>query len=164
MGITALLMIDMQNSYVADDGVRDALGWPPIWRLEETIAACTELLAAARVQGLPVIYSRSTASATGALGENPRIARLLAHRGHIIPEVGKTEREWKRQIMDAVAPQPGEVVLEKTRASFFDYTELDPLLHNLNVRRLVVAGLQTNVCVEATARAALAQLRGRRAQ
>ncbi|WP_410580649.1 cysteine hydrolase family protein [Amycolatopsis sp. lyj-108] len=34
---------------------------------------------------------------------------------------------------------------------------LDPLLHNLGVQRLVVAGLQTNVCVEATARAALAR-------
>ncbi|WP_410675396.1 cysteine hydrolase family protein [Amycolatopsis sp. cmx-4-68] len=157
MGNTALLMIDMQNSYVADDGVRDALGWPPIWRLEETITACTDLLAAARAQGLPVIYSRSTGSAAGTLGENPRITRLLVQRGRLIPEVSETEREWKWQIMDAVAPQPGDVVLDKTRASFLDYTELEPLLHNLDVRRLVVAGLQTNVCVEATARAALAR-------
>jgi ureidoacrylate peracid hydrolase len=37
----------------------------------------------------------------------------------------------------------------------FDYTELDPLLHTLGTQRLVVTGLQTNVCVEATARAAL---------
>jgi len=63
----------------------------------------------------------------------------------------------RRQVMDAVVPQPGDVVLDKSRASFFDYTELDPLLHNLGAQRLVVAGLQTNVCVEATARAALAR-------
>lgn len=50
MSDTALLMIDMQNSYLADDGVRVALGWPPIWRLDETIAACAELLTAARAQ------------------------------------------------------------------------------------------------------------------
>src|SRR3954463_12429688 len=104
MALTALLMIDMQNSYVAEDGVRDALGWPPIWRLEETIMACAELLAAARDQGLPIIYSRSTGSAAGALGENPRMARLLAHRGRRVPDVGAAERKWKRQIMDAVAP------------------------------------------------------------
>src|SRR5213080_3970268 len=157
MGSTALLMIDMQNSYVAEDGVRDALGWPPIWRLKETITACADLLVAARAQGLQIIYSRSTGSAAGTLGENPRTARLLTHRGRLIPEVGAAEQEWKRQIMDAVAPQQGDVVLDKTRASFFDYTELDPLLHNLGVQRLVVAGLQTNVCVEATARAALAR-------
>ncbi|WP_306363920.1 cysteine hydrolase family protein [Nocardia sp. CC227C] len=50
---------------------------------------------------------------------------------------------------------PGDLVLEKTRNSFFVYTELDPILGNLGVRRLLVAGLQTNVCVEATVRAAL---------
>lgn len=59
--------------------------------------------------------------------------------------------------MDAVAPQPDDVVLDKTRASLFDYAELDPLLHNLGTQRLVVAGLQTNVYVEATARAALSR-------
>src|SRR3954470_11124830 len=92
MSDTALLMIDMQNSYVADDGVRDALGWPPIWRLDETVAACADLLAAARDQGLSVIYSRSTGSAAGALGENPRIARLLAHRGISFPSLGAAEQ------------------------------------------------------------------------
>jgi len=157
MTSAALLMIDMQNSYLAKDGVRDALGWPPIWRLQDTITACTDLLAAARAQGMQVIYSRSTSGTAGPLGQSPRMARLLAHRSHLIPEVGAAEQEWNLQIMDAVAPQQGDVVLDKTRASFFDYTELDPLLHNLGVQRLVVAGLQKNVCVEATARAALAR-------
>lgn len=36
------------------------MGWPPIWRLEDTITACADLLAAARTQELQVIYlSRS---------------------------------------------------------------------------------------------------------
>ncbi|QWF83211.1 cysteine hydrolase family protein [Amycolatopsis sp. CA-230715] len=157
MTATTVLMIDMQNSYLADDGVREALGWPPIWRLPETIDACAELLAAARRQRLRIIYSRSVGSAAGGLGTHPRSARLLAHRAHRMPELTAAQREWNRQIMDAVAPEADDVVLTKTRASLFDYTELEPLLHNLGVRRLIVAGLQTNVCVEATARAALAR-------
>lgn len=48
-------------------------------------------------------------------------------------------------------------MLDKTRASFFDYTELEPLLRNLAVSRLIVAGLQTNVCVEATVRGGLSR-------
>lgn len=156
MSDTALLMIDMQNSYLADDGVRDALGWPPIWRLTETITACGELLAVARERQVPVIYSRSVGSGAGPLGDSPRSRRLMEHRGDRLPSISAEQQEWKRQIMDAVAPQPGDVVLDKTRASFFDYTELEPLLRNLNASRLIVAGLQTNVCVEATARAALA--------
>lgn len=62
------------------------------------------------------------------------MARLLAHRRHLIPEVGATEREWKRQIMDAVAPQQDDVVLYKRRASSFDYTELRGTYLDVNPR------------------------------
>lgn len=153
---TGLLMIDMQNTYLADDGVRDALGWPPIWRLEEIISECAALLAEARALGVPVIYSRAVGSEAGALGANPRTRRLMQHRAARIPEICVEDQRWKAQIMDAVAPQPGDVVLTKTRHSFFAYTELEPLLRNLGVRRMIVAGLQTNVCVEATVRDGLA--------
>ena len=151
---TAVLMIDMQNAYYSDDGVRDALGWPPIWRLEETVSECVALNAAAREQGIPVIYSKGVESAAGAIGGNPRFAALATHR--TLPEVSPEHTAWKGEIMDALAPQPGDFVLEKTRPSFFEYTELEPLLGNLGVRRLIVAGLQTNVCVEATTRSGLA--------
>ena len=151
---TAVLMIDVQNMYLAEDGVREALGWPPIWRLEETVAECAALLSAARAQGVPVIYSRAVPSFAGPPGSNPRFAALAQHRP--IPQTDEAGEEWKQQIMDAVAPEPGDIVLDKTRPSFFEYTELEPLLGNLGVRRLIVAGLQTNVCVEATTRSALA--------
>ncbi|MCH6166725.1 cysteine hydrolase family protein [Pseudonocardia alaniniphila] len=155
MGQTAVLMIDMQNAYIAEDGMRDALGWPPIWRLEETVAACAALLAAAREQGLPIIYSRGVGSAAGPLGNNPRFTRLLRHRADRMPELSPAQRVWSRQIMGAVTPRADDMVLDKSRPSLFDYTELEPLLRNLAVTRLIVAGLQTNVCVEETARAAL---------
>lgn len=153
---TALIMIDMQNSYLSDDGMRDALGWPPIWRLEAVVAECAALLSAARERGIPVIYSRGVGGDAGRPGWNPRFARLQQSLAGVLPEVPPEHVAWKEQIMDAVAPQPGDIVLEKTRPSFFEYTELEPLLHNLGARRLIVAGLQTNVCVEATVRSALA--------
>lgn len=156
MSGTAVLMIDMQNMYLSDDGVRDALGWPPIWRLEETVAECAALLDSARAQGVPVIYSRAMPSQAGAIAGNPRFAALARFRADRMPPPDPEHEAWKQQIMDAVAPQPGDIVLDKTRPSFFEYTELEPLLGNLGVRRLVVAGLQTNVCVEATTRSALA--------
>ena len=45
----------------------------------------------------------------------------------------------------------------KTRPSFFYYTELERVLQTLGVSRLIAAGLQTNVCVEATVRCGLAR-------
>ncbi|MEV0027856.1 isochorismatase family cysteine hydrolase [Nocardia sp. NPDC050793] len=154
MPSTALLVIDMQNSYLRQD-VRDALGWPPIWRLPEVTDECQSLLSAARDLGVPVMYSRQTTTPAGHLAFNPRSARHLRARSPLVPNLPVAERKWRGQVMDAVAPQPGDIVLDKTRHSFFAYTELDPILRTLGVRRLIVAGLQTNVCVEATVRAAL---------
>lgn len=154
MGRTAVLMIDMQNAYLRED-VRSALGWPPIWRLDETITACSELLAAAREIGWPVVYSRQVASPAGQLAWNPRAARHRRLRGPVVPTLSQDEQRWRSEIIDALAPQSGDVVLPKTRPNFFAATELAAVLTTLDVRRVVVAGLQTNVCVEATVRAAL---------
>ena len=149
-------MIDMQNSHLAHDGVREALGWPPIWRLDEIIAACSELIRAARAQEMPVIYSHGMDGAVKARMTNPRYTRLRAYRAERLAAVTPPPEEWTRQIVDAVAPQPGDVVLDKPSHNSFDSTGIDPLLRDLGVSRLIVAGLQTNVCVEATVRGGLA--------
>lgn len=47
-------------------------------------------------------------------------------------------------------------MLDKPSPSLFDFTVVDPLLRNIGVSRLILAGLQTNVCVEGTARGGLA--------
>lgn len=39
MSDTAVLMIDLQNGYLTQ-ARRDALGWPPIWRLNEVVTEC----------------------------------------------------------------------------------------------------------------------------
>jgi ureidoacrylate peracid hydrolase len=57
--------------------------------------------------------------------------------------------------MDEVAPEPGDIVIDKLRWDAFCYTELDAVLRNLGAQRLIIAGLQTNVCVETTARSAM---------
>lgn len=154
---TAVLMIDMMNVYLADDGERDALGWPPIWRLAETVEQCHDMLTHARAHDMPVVYSRGERSAGGPAGDNPRQRALLISRAARLPELDAKADWWKGQIMDDLCPAADDFVVAKTRNSFFDYTELDPLLRNLGVDRLVIAGLQTNVCVEATARSGLAR-------
>ncbi|MGF6884877.1 ureidoacrylate peracid hydrolase [Nocardia sp. GAS34] len=151
----AVLMIDMQNGYLAEDGLRDALGWPPIWRLDDVVAACESLLDAARAADVPIVYSRQVTSSAGMLAANPRAVRHLRSRQHRLPSLSPEQRRWRGELMAAIAPQSGDLVLDKTRHSFFAYTELDPVLRSLGAQRLLVAGLQTNVCVEATVRAGL---------
>jgi ureidoacrylate peracid hydrolase len=52
----------------------------------------------------------------------------------------------------AVAPLPNEVVVTKHRYSGFIGTDLDVVLRSRRIRTLVMTGIATNGCVEATAR------------
>lgn len=54
----------------------------------------------------------------------------------------------------AVAPREGEKILYKSEVSAFNGTELLAHLRDLEVERLVIAGMQTHMCVEAAVRAA----------
>ena len=56
------------------------------------------------------------------------------------------------QIDDAVAPLPGEIVLNKTSSGALSSTNLDQTLHNMGITSLVICGLTTAVCVGLTAR------------
>lgn len=51
-----------------------------------------------------------------------------------------------------IAPQAGDIVLDKTGSSVFNGTHFEHLLRNLGVLYLVVAGIFTNSCVEGTIR------------
>jgi ureidoacrylate peracid hydrolase len=149
---TAVLMIDVQNMYL-DQARRDRYGWPAIYRLDETVAECAALLGEARSQGMPVIYTRAVSRADGA-DTMPGIEAVAASVAAGEDPV-EDEDTWSSQIMDAVAPVDGDIVLTKPRWDAFFATELESILRRLDVNRLLIAGLQTNVCIDSTARTAL---------
>ena len=149
---TAVLMVDVQKMYL-DQAARDALGWPPIWRLHEVVDQCRLLLDAGRARRMPVIYTRAVARADGA-DMTPSMRRLLASRAPASGGRHSIDME-PSEILDAVAPKPADVVIDKPRWDAFHFTALEPILRNLGVCRLLIAGLQTNVCVESTARSAM---------
>jgi ureidoacrylate peracid hydrolase len=146
-------MIDVQKTYL-DQRRRDALGWPPIWRLGEVVEECRQLLIAGRAARIPVIYTRAVHRRDGA-DIAPRMRRLLTSVTRDGASPLPDQSPDSLEIMDEVAPEPGDIVIDKLRWDAFHYTELDPVLHNLGSQRLIIAGLQTNVCVETTARAAM---------
>ena len=53
-----------------------------------------------------------------------------------------------------VAPLPGEKVITKEEANAFDRTDLLETLKSLHVKRLILCGMQTHMCLEAATRAA----------
>ena len=151
---TAIVMVDMQNMYLQQER-RDAFGWPPIWNFYTVVGECAALLADARSKGVPIIYTRQVSRSDGA-DAMPVMHKLAARAlGAGDEPVVIEPDDWSSQILDAVAPQPGDIVITKLRWDAFFGTELENILRNLDVTRLIVAGLQTNVCVETTSRTAM---------
>lgn len=58
------------------------------------------------------------------------------------------------QIHPAIAPQGDDIVLQKSTPNAFHATGLQAALDAHRIRRLVIAGMQTDYCIEATCRQA----------
>jgi nicotinamidase-related amidase len=122
---SVLVIIDAQNEYL--DGKLALPGVRP------AVEALSRLLARARTAGTPVVH--------------------VAHRGKPGGLFDRTARNGA--IIDAVAPTPGEPVIEKPLPNAFAQTELHKILQDLGSRPLLIAGFMTHMCVSSTARAAL---------
>ena len=71
--------------------------------------------------------------------------------GHIL---AKGSIGWPHHI--AVQPRSREAIIQKRHSSAFHDTDFDARLTEAGVDRLVVAGIQTEMCVNSTCRAAVA--------
>jgi len=121
---TALLVIDVQRGMFMPPS--------PAFRGDEVVGRIGGLLAEARARKLPVLHVQHD----GGPGD------VLAHG---------TEG-W--QIHAGAAPQSGEPVVEKRHCNSFQETDLGARLGAQGIERLIVAGLQTEYCIDTTCRAA----------
>ena len=94
-----------------------------------------KLLAAARRAGAPVIYTTRHADTAGVQSTNRRMGRESENLYDIQPEL---------------APEPGELVIHKERASAFFGTPLIAHLRRLGVESLIICGESTSGCVRAS--------------
>jgi len=126
----ALLIIDMQQ----EDGF-------VLENLDPVIAHTAALLETARNQRTPVIYTRHINPADGI--DLPRGEPRASDGGPSSYRAGTRQVE----IIEQLAPQPGELIIDKGRYSAFHRTNLDTLLKTLEVDTLVICGVLTDVCV-----------------
>jgi nicotinamidase-related amidase len=134
----ALLLIDLQADYFADDELARCR--------EDVVAACTRLATAAHGHGVPVFEVRT-------VHERDRstwtLSMLEDDQGMALRGTPGAERA------EGLDPGPA-TLLEKTRDSAFLHTDLDARLRRLGVRRVVLCGVSTESCVAMTARDAFA--------
>ncbi len=144
---TALLVIDMQNSFLDPKGAMAVIGLPHEM-LVPALPGCVKLVEAAHSAGIPVIFTRyvyMSDYSDGGLLPNQLVPAMR--------EVGAlVEGSWDAEIVDELKPKAGDIIIDKARPSAFYGTRLDPVLSNLGIRNLVICGVTTNICVESTAR------------
>jgi nicotinamidase-related amidase len=59
---------------------------------------------------------------------------------------------FEHEVIAALTPTDGELVIDKNTSSAFNSTGVEGLLRNMEVETLVLAGMATDMCVETTAR------------
>ncbi len=105
------------------------------------VRACQDLLQAFRARGLPVCF-------TTVVYDGDEEASVFRAR---LPALNTLTRDSEAVAVDPqLAPEEGELVLEKHFASAFFATDLAPWLAEQGADSLVVTGLTTSGCVRAT--------------
>jgi maleamate amidohydrolase len=108
----------------------------------EAITRTKELLAIARAQGWPVAHTRVVYADDGSDCGSFTLK---------VPALRKlTETNPLSQIVEEVAPLPGEVVIRKRHASAFFGTDLASWLAFRRIDTVLVAGCTTSGCVRAS--------------
>src|SRR5512141_1950325 len=127
MADTALLIIDIQNDYFPG-GAMELEG------AEEAGAKAARALAKFRKDGLPVFHVQHLSVRPGAT--------------FFIPGTPGVE------IREGLRPLEGETLIEKNFPNSFRGTALQNYLDKNKIKNLVVAGMMTHMCVDASVRQA----------
>ena len=148
----ALVLIDVQNDYVAHDGMIARLG-SDMASMRAMVAVIARLVGDARAAGVPIVYLQDT-RLPGSRSESAPFLRFITLKCGLEPNV-TLEGTWGWEIADEVAPEPGDIVIRKYREGAFVGTPLDLLLRSNAIQTVVMVGDVTQGCLESSARAAL---------
>jgi ureidoacrylate peracid hydrolase len=155
---SAIIVVDMQNAFASRGGMLDLAGLD-ISGAREVVHTIRAVLDAARVAQIPIIYLQmgykpdlSNSGGPNSPNWHKELAMSLMRARPELKGKILTEGTWDFNIVDELAPQPGDLVVVKTRYSGFAGTTLDSLLRMRGVQFLFFAGIATNVCVESTLR------------
>jgi nicotinamidase-related amidase len=138
-GGVPLTTLDPTPALVVIDLQRGIVGLPTAHPSGEVVARAARLAAAFRRAALPVVLVNVTGGAPGRTDAGPR--------------GGDRPPDWA-ELVDELAPGPGDLLVTKERWGAFSEPALDRELRARGVTQVVIAGIATSIGVESTARSA----------
>lgn len=153
---TALVIIDMQRDFIEPGGFGETLG-NNVALLEAIVPACSAVLKAWRKAGGLVVHTRE--SHLPDLSDCPPAKRNRGNPSLRIGDEGPMGRilirgEPGNQIIPALAPVDGEIVIDKPGKGAFYATGLQEKLQARGITHLLFMGVTTEVCVQTSMREA----------
>lgn len=146
---TALLMIDVQNTYLEDkDTPEETARWQPFYdRMRDVVIPnCARLIGECRERGVDVIHAR-----IGCLKHDGRDRSFSQKKPGFNNLLLPKDRE-DAQIVPELAPRGDEIQIVKTTDSALTGTNLRLVLHNMGITDVICAGIFTDQCVSSTVR------------
>lgn len=139
---TALIVIDMQNAFVAPGATYETPG------ARTMMPKLERLITFARERGMPIVWTQSDHSA-------PYGGVMLKK----FPTIREDKYLWAGDpscelFADMIQPREGEYRVVKHKYDAFFETDLDSILRNRKIENVIIVGTATNVCCESTARSA----------
>ena len=155
LGRSAIVIVDMQNAFVAKGGMFDVRGFDvtPIQKMIDPIKKIRDKARKERVKVIYIVHVLSPDlrevgpdssfwyKSVKFYREDPHWQDKFIVRG-----------TWGAEIVDALEPRQGDLIVEKPRFSAFFGTNLDTILKTHNLKYLFFTGCATNICIEASIR------------
>ena len=151
-GQTALLLVDALNEFLKPGGklyerTRETA------EAANTVANLKRVTAAARKAGILIVYANHHSNRGGEYDgwKHPAPGHLGIQRSGSF-----AHGSFGVQVIDEVASQPGDVIAqEHWTSSGFANTDLEFLLGQHGIERVVIAGNRANTCIDSTGRYAV---------
>lgn len=152
-GHTALLVVDMQNTFCAKSDEDASRDYGDAYL--QIIPRIAGLVRAARSGGVLVIHVRMLILPNGESDSPAWIRmRMRAAKSQVRPgdPPSLLPGSWGADFVPEMQPGVGDVVVTKYRSSAFHDTGLEVVLRSKQVRTVVVTGCTTEGCIESTIR------------
>jgi len=146
---TALLVIDIQNTYLeVDSDPLEAERWAPFRRrMNETVIPNTaQLIANCRARGVEVIFARIACLKTD--GRDRSLSQKKPGFNYLLLPKDREDS----QLVPELTPETEDIVVIKTTDSALTGTNLRLILRNMEISDVIVAGIFTDQCVSSTVR------------